>query len=915
MPTTGAGIGRIPLKIAAVYGALAALWILFSDALVRLFVHGQSAQQLANTLKGWAFVAVTAWILYAWMRRYVQQLVVEQRAVCDSSDRLTAIVDTVPSGILMFDGMGRFTFVNDIAQRILRLSDTDITTRAFDDAAWHLQTPEGRPLPPDRLPFALVMSTGEAVFDARLSIEHRDATRALLSVNAAPLHDAHGAITSVVASVDDITEQYEAEQRMVHSSRLYSMLSQTNEAIVRIRDVQQLYEEACRITVEYGQFKLAWIGILDEATSAVVPVAHAGRDEGYLADIRITASEDEPEGHGPVGTAVRLGRTVLSNDVASDPHMRPWAKEALARGYHAVGAFPLELEGKVFGSLNLYAADRGFFDAEETRLLDDLAGDIAFGVGHIRQDEERTRTEKELHRWRDAFYNTRVGIDIADADGVIIDVNPAFAEVHGYEADELAGRPIAEVYPLGHIDSTPDRLAEVRRAGHVAMETEHVRKDGTVFPVFVEVTTVKDADDRVLYSIGTVRDITDRKAAEQELARHREHLEELDVERTAELRRTLEVLSDEVGVKNSLIGSLNKDIANRTHAENALREANLALDDVIESSPLPVVALDRDQRVVIWNSAAERLFGWTRDEVLGRPNPAVAPEAVAEQRRLVEETFQGDHLEGYEVRRLRKSGEAVDVAIFTSAARDSEGEIKSAIGIFQDVTERRRIETIKSDFISTVSHELRTPLTAIVGYSELMREASARGESCDEMAEHVFEKAEELRVLVERLLEAASIQSGSTRLSLLPTDIGDFLGALAARTRTPGGFTLALDVESGPLSVVIDAQRLDQAIGSILANAFKYSPKGGTVRLMARRDGDAVEISVSDEGIGIPPEELPHVFERFTQVDMSTTREFGGIGLSLFTAMRVVEAHGGTIRADSEPGRGSTFTMRLPLTG
>jgi PAS domain S-box-containing protein len=381
-----------------------------------------------------------------------------------------------------------------------------------------------------------------------------------------------------------------------------------------------------------------------------------------------------------------------------------------------------------------------------------------------------------------------------------------------------------------------------------------------------------------------------------------------------ELRKTLEVLSDEVGVKNSLIDSLNKDIAERVNAEEGLRRAHASLDAVIESSPLPIVALDRDKNVTTWNAAAERDFGWTREDVLGRPNPAVPPEARNEQQRLLSRIWGGGRVDGYEVRRVAKDGRPIDVALFCSAVGDSGGEAVAAVAIFQDVTERRRIEVLKSDFISNVSHELRTPLTGIIGFSELMRERVDDAEACDALAEKIHEKAEDLKLLIEQLLEAASIQAGSTRISLQQAGVDELVHGIADGVTPPEGIEFRVEVEAGLPPVFIDRQRLPQALEPLLGNAFKYSPNGGSVVLSARREDGRLLIAISDEGVGIPAEELPHIFERFTQADMSTTRRFGGFGLGLYMAKRLVEAHGGDIRMESMPGHGSTVTIDLPLS-
>jgi PAS domain S-box-containing protein len=386
--------------VAAGYAVLAGLWILFSDAAAAALITDPRLLHLVSTAKGWAFVAVTGSILYWLVRRYLREIEIGESALRGSERRLERIVATIPSAVLIVGRDGRITMANSAAVRILRLPAAEIVTRTFDDPAWRGETLDGRPLRSDEYPSSRVFATGESVYDVRFAIVHPDGSRAVLSANASPLLDEKGEIIAVVSATADITEEYAAEQKLVHVNRLYSMLSQINEAIVRIRDERGLFAEACRITVEYGRFRMAWVGLVDRETGLLRPMAYAGEEREYLDVVRITVN-DEDEGHGPEGTAGRLGRTVVSNDIEHDPYMRPWSAPARERGYRALAAFPLRLDDAVVGVFAIYASEKGFFDAEEIRLLEDLAEDIAFGVAHIRQEQERRRAEEELFRHRE----------------------------------------------------------------------------------------------------------------------------------------------------------------------------------------------------------------------------------------------------------------------------------------------------------------------------------------------------------------------------------------------------------------------------------------------------------------------------------------------------------------------------------
>lgn len=175
-------------------------------------------------------------------------------------------------------------------------------------------------------------------------------------------------------------------RRVARLNRVYAVLSSINGAILRIRDRDTLLKETCRIAVELGRFRLAWVGVADEATGRVRPVASAGEGTAYLDGLEIALDPGVPQGQGPAATALREARCVVCNDIERDPRLLPWRDRALALGLAALAAFPLQVEGRAVAVLTLYAGETGFFDAEETRLLEELAADASLGLEHIEQE-------------------------------------------------------------------------------------------------------------------------------------------------------------------------------------------------------------------------------------------------------------------------------------------------------------------------------------------------------------------------------------------------------------------------------------------------------------------------------------------------------------------------------------------------
>jgi len=236
--------------------------------------------------------------------------------------------------------------------------------------------------------------------DARYRWLLKDGSVRYLESRGNVILDDAGSVSRVVVVSRDVTERTKQEERIERLSRITAVLSGINSAIVRIRDREELLQEACRIAVVHGHFSFAWVGLVDPATRAVSPVAWTGEGGGFLDVARFSARDDLPEGSTLVGRVVRGKRPIVANDVASDPGLRH-GKEALARGFRALVGLPLIVGGECDGLLVLYSSVPGFFDEAEMRLLEELAGDISFGLDHIEK-------EREVHHL--AYYDTLTGL-------------------------------------------------------------------------------------------------------------------------------------------------------------------------------------------------------------------------------------------------------------------------------------------------------------------------------------------------------------------------------------------------------------------------------------------------------------------------------------------------------------------------
>jgi len=189
-----------------------------------------------------------------------------------------------------------------------------------------------------------------------------------------------------------------AQRRVAHRERLYLLLSQCNQSIVHISERDPLFARVCQIAVDLGNFRMAWIGLEERETQTVRPVAYAGAGEGFFERVKVSLRDDDPIGRGPGATSIREGRTVIANDVHQDPRMQAWREETWKRDFHAAAGFPIRCNGEVIGCFVLYAAEANFFDADEVKLLEEMASDISFALTQMDREAQRRAFEAERDR-------------------------------------------------------------------------------------------------------------------------------------------------------------------------------------------------------------------------------------------------------------------------------------------------------------------------------------------------------------------------------------------------------------------------------------------------------------------------------------------------------------------------------------
>ncbi len=333
----------------------------------------------------------------------------------------------------------------------------------------------------------------------------------------------------------EIGRRSKSEDRLARLNRLYAVLSEVNQAIVRVADRETLFQDVCRIAVQYASFRMAWVGMVNRQSHLVEPVAHWGEENGYLSNIRVSV-DDQPEGQGPIGRALHDGKGYICNDIATDPTLIPWRGEAVRRGYRSSAAFPLQVYGELVGSLNLYAAETDFFDDEIVDLLEEVSADISYALEGMGREAQRKQAERILKQQAEILDQVHDAVISTDLKGNITSWNKGAERLFGYTGAEALGRHVSFLYDVEAREFLESEvIAPLKRNGLHEVEVRMRNKAGNEFHAHLSLSILRDENGVVTGMIGYSMDITQRKIAEQELRKLNEDLEHRIADRTGEL--------------------------------------------------------------------------------------------------------------------------------------------------------------------------------------------------------------------------------------------------------------------------------------------------------------------------------------------------------------------------------------------
>jgi len=519
-------------------------------------------------------------------------------------------------------------------------------------------------------------------------------------------------------------------------------------------------------------------------------------------------------------------------------------------------------------------------------------------------------------------------IILIDASGTIRLVNERAERLFGYPRRELLGRPSTLALP-----------DDVRVARDAQRDVYGLRRDGSRFLAEVSLSPLVTDGGPLVTAV--VRDVTDRRRLEDDRAERGR----------AEVARAH---AEEIGRRASFLAEASRVLAASLDYEATLRSvarvaipylADYVLVDVLETQGrLRRLAAAHTDPLIEERLASPRplapVAGGTSslESVIERGEPTlvrdVSDEWLATRVRDAEHfgAGSGAQPDSLMLVPLRARGRTLGVVSFALANGERRYTLAD-LALAEDLAQRAALAAdnarlyreaqdasrAKDEFLAVLSHELRTPLTPVLGWVRMLRTGTLAPEATERALDTVERNTRLQAQLVEDLLDVSRIVAGKLSLDLRPVALGPIVDAVvegAAAAAVAKSIVVTRRVEPNLPRIEADANRLQQVVANLLSNAVKFTPAGGRVEVAVARAGDAIRLSVADTGDGLQPEVAPHIFDRFRQADSTITRQHGGLGLGLSIVRHIVERHGGTVQATSDgPGRGSTFTVMLPISG
>ena len=784
-----------------------------------------------------------------------------EAALRASEAKFHAIIEFSPVAMALNDEQGNITYLNRQFLATIGYTLAEIPTpeawwfRAYPDSAYRQRVAQEWQAATEK-----AHREGTALDLVDYEVTCKDGSVRNIHFSVAPIGTSH------VVVLHDITERKQAEATLRRSNRALLMVSKCDSELVRAKDETALLQGVCRIAIEDGGYRLAWVGYREEdEAKSVRPVASFGFEEGYLDTVKITWADTE-HGRGPTGTVIRTGQRVVARNLPSAPNYEPWRKEATSRGYASSISLPLIAEGRTFGAWMIYASDPLAFDPAEELLLSELADNLAYGINSLRTLAGRKRTEVALHeseeRFRSFFELSADLVCIADIAGRFREINPTFCKVLGYAKEELVSRPFLDFVHPEDREKTLQLITEKLERGETVLrfENRYVRKDGGL--VWLEWTSQPDVTLGVMFAIA--RNITERKRAQTELAQKNHFLTLLNqigqtLNRIAPPAEILERLSETVGQvlsHRNLYIALYDEVTNQVSfpiywMDGKRREVvqgrtlNNGLTDYVIKTRAPILIPDRVSEVL-----AERGI-----ELIGTPCQCYLAVPILIDARVIGVIAVQD----YERSNIYDASHVELLTTFASQAAIAITNAHLYEAVEQELTDRKQAEAAlraalaeKTVLLKEIHHRVKNNLQVVTSLLNLQQNRTQDEQLLDTLAS-TRNRVRSMALIHEKLYQSHNLAN---------LDLASYLTALCRQLHSSAGNVqnrVRMESAVTPLSLTIG---LDQAvpcglvINELVSNALKYAfPGERTGRIQVSLECPApreVLLTVADDGVGLP---------------------------------------------------------------
>jgi PAS domain S-box-containing protein len=826
--------------------------------------------------------------------------------------------------------------------------------------------PDDKWIAPEHL--AIMIRTKKFVdFESR--IIRKDGIVRSLRIAGNVITDEQNEVLSSYGVLQDITERKQDEERILRLNRIYAVLSNINQTIVRIHDSKQLLNEACRIAVEEGKFRMAWIGIVDLTTNKVDVVASNGAIGDYLEKMNINL-KDEIQSKSPAGSSLKTGQYKISNNIATDDNMLPWRESAIKHGYKSVASFPLKVFENVVGAFLIYSDETDFFDEDDIRLLDEMTKDISFALEYIETEtNHKLAREKSIAYLRFLEKMDMINRAILGTNDIEKMLNDALGVVLStFDCDRAW-----LLYPCNPAAASFRVPMEVTKPEYPGAKILNV--DLPMFPDMADnIREALEAKEPVIHIAGTEKPI-DKVTAEQFCVQSQmsyplypktgkpwvfgmHQCSHLRIWTPDEKRLFQEISRRLSDALTSLL--MFQDLC-KSESENRA---------IINAVPDLLFQVRKDGIITDFRKPENMELYIPPDQFLGKSLIDVLPKSVSKiATQAIENALKTNKIAIFEY----------DL-IMINQYKYYEGRVISlsdneVLTVVRDVTERKQAELLlkeknseylalnnelmqknneyyalneeyiainkklsqtnedlllakeqaeesdklKTAFLHNMSHEIRTPMNAIMGFSDLLIKQYNNKPKLEKFSEIINQRCNDLLDIVNDILDIAKIESGQLPVNMEECNLHDLFTELTSffkeyqkrMGKQQIRFSLHAHYNSSECVIVTDKVKLKQIFINLISNAFKFTDKGIIEGGCKINDNNILVFYISDTGMGIPTDKQKLVFERFAQLKQGTNQAIGGTGLGLSIVKGLVNLLGGELWLESEPDKGSTFSFTI----